>query len=90
MKTWRKPFDLEEKAAKPPKTNISRERCKGCGYCVAFCPRGVLEMSGELSAKGYDTVRVADQGKCLGCGLCEAICPEVGINLTPAELGSRP
>jgi NAD-dependent dihydropyrimidine dehydrogenase PreA subunit len=44
-----------------------------------------LKMTGELSPKGYDTVRVVDEGKCLGCGLCEVICPEFGIYLSTED-----
>ena len=81
MNLWRKPFDIDEKAPKPVKIHIDIDRCKGCGYCAEFCPRGVLKMTGELSYKGYDMVGVVDDGKCLGCGLCEAMCPEFGIYL---------
>jgi len=45
MKLWRTPFDQAEKATKPGKVLINKERCKGCGYCVEFCPRGALMMS---------------------------------------------
>ncbi|MBM3119677.1 MAG: 4Fe-4S ferredoxin, partial [Chloroflexi bacterium] len=45
MKLWRKPFDMAEKAPRPVKVHIDTERCKGCGYCAEFCPRGVLKMS---------------------------------------------
>ena len=85
MKLWRKPFDAAEKAQKPIKVHISKERCKGCGYCVEFCPRGVLKMTGELGPKGYETVGIVDEAKCLGCGLCEIICPEFGIHITSDE-----
>lgn len=85
MKLWRKPFDMEDKAPKPVKAHIDVNRCKGCGYCAEFCPRGVLKMSGELGPKGYETVMIFDEDKCLGCGLCEAICPEFGIYLTTED-----
>ncbi len=81
MKLWRQPFDHAEKATKPPKLVINLDRCKGCGYCVEFCPRGTLELSKELGPKGYSAVQVADQSKCLGCGLCEAMCPDFAITL---------
>ena len=78
---WRTPFDLAEKAIKPPKVVIDKERCKGCGYCVEFCPKEALRTSEELSPKGYTLVEVADESKCLGCGLCEVLCPEFAIHL---------
>ena len=81
IKLWRKPFDQAEKATKPGKVSVNSERCKGCGYCVEFCPREVLAMSKELSPKGYYLVEVADESKCLGCGLCEILCPEFAIKL---------
>ena len=81
MKLWRTPFDQAEKAIKPGKVAINNERCKGCSYCVEFCPRQALRMSEELSPKGYYLAAVADASKCLSCGLCEIICPEFAIHV---------
>jgi 2-oxoglutarate ferredoxin oxidoreductase subunit delta len=78
---WRKPFDEKIKTTKPSKITIDKERCKGCGYCTEFCPRGALVMSQEINAKGYTLAAISDETKCLGCGLCEVICPEFGIVL---------
>ena len=85
MKLWRTPFDQAEKATKPPKVLIDKERCKGCGYCVEFCPRGALEISEELSPKGYTLAVVADESMCLGCGLCDVLCPEFAIHLESSD-----
>ena len=85
MKLWRKPFDMAEKAPNPVKVHINVDRCKGCGYCAEFCPRGALKMTDELGPKGYNLVKVVDEGKCLGCGLCEAMCPEFGIYVTTED-----
>ena len=82
MKLWRKPFDYLEKAITPGQVYIDKERCKGCGYCVEYCPREVLKMSTELSPKGYLLAAVDDETKCLACGFCEAICPEFAIKLS--------
>jgi 2-oxoglutarate ferredoxin oxidoreductase subunit delta len=79
MKLWRKPFDHTEISAKPAKVVINKDRCKGCGYCVEFCPKGALVMSQEMNAKGYLLPKMEDPSKCLGCGFCEAICPDFGI-----------
>jgi 2-oxoglutarate ferredoxin oxidoreductase subunit delta len=86
MKLWRTPFDQAEKATRPPKVVIDKDRCKGCGYCVEFCPRGTLEMTEELNPKGYTLAAVADESNCLGCSLCDILCPEFAIHL---ESGDR-
>ena len=85
MKLWRKPFDQDKTAITSIKVVIDRDRCKGCGYCVEFCPRGALEMSQEMNAKGYLLPELADESKCLGCGLCEVICPDFGIHVVPGN-----
>jgi 2-oxoglutarate ferredoxin oxidoreductase subunit delta len=88
MKMWRTPFDQAEKAVKPTTVVIDKERCKGCSFCVDFCPRGALEMSEELSSKGYTLAAVADESKCMGCGLCEVLCPEFAIHVYIGDGGS--
>jgi len=82
MKLWRKPFDYTEKVTTPVQVYIDKERCKGCGYCVEYCPRDVLKMSTELSPKGYLLAMVDDETKCLACGYCEVVCPEFAIKLS--------
>ena len=82
MKLWRKPFDYLEKATTPGQIYIDEERCKGCGYCVEFCPREVLKTSTKLSSKGYLLPEVDDETKCLACGYCEVVCPEFAIKLS--------
>ena len=81
MKLWRTPFDQAKKATKPGIVLINKERCKGCEYCVDFCPRGVLEMTKELNPKGYALAAVTNESLCLGCGLCEVLCPEFAIHV---------
>jgi len=82
MKLWRKPFDYTETATAPGQIYIDKERCKGCGFCVDFCPREVLKMSHELNAKGYLLPVVDDETRCLACGYCEVICPEFAIKVS--------
>ncbi len=85
MKLWRKPFDMADKAPLPARVHIDLDRCKGCGYCAEFCPRGVLVMMDELSPRGYNIVKIVDESKCLDCCLCQAICPEFAIFVTQEE-----
>ena len=90
MKLWRKPFDYAEAATTPGQVYIDKERCKGCGYCVEFCPRDVLKMSNELNHKGYLLPVVDDETRCLACGYCEVICPEFAIKVsTPQNSGNN-
>jgi 2-oxoglutarate ferredoxin oxidoreductase subunit delta len=82
MKLWRKPFDYLEEAPTACHVYIDEERCKGCSYCVEFCPREVLNMSNKLNPKGYLLPVIDDETKCLACGYCEVVCPEFAIRLS--------
>jgi 2-oxoglutarate ferredoxin oxidoreductase subunit delta len=79
QKYWRKPLDHQPISRPRFRFHLDRERCKGCGFCVSFCPRKVLEMSEEMNTKGYHLPRVKDELACVGCGLCELICPDFAV-----------
>ncbi len=49
--------------------------CKGCGICVAFCPKKALSLD-LISQKA----RWAED-KCIFCGLCEHYCPDLAITV---------
>jgi len=78
MKYWRVPLDTEEISVVRGKVYIIKDRCKGCGYCIEFCPREVLEFSKEFNIKGYHPPIVKSDG-CLNCHYCELLCPEFAI-----------
>ncbi|MBE9508649.1 MAG: 4Fe-4S binding protein [Chloroflexi bacterium] len=61
------------------------ERCKGCGWCIEFCPRGVLEVSDQINTKGYHPPVAVRAEDCLSCGLCELLCPEFAIYVVETE-----
>ena len=89
MKTVRKTSDNTETAAKTGQVHLNKERCKGCGFCVDFCPKNVLKMSSELNTRGYLLPTVDDETRCTACGYCEAICPEFAIKVSaPRKSGA--
>jgi 2-oxoglutarate ferredoxin oxidoreductase subunit delta len=57
------------------KVKLNIKNCKGCGYCVAECPKKAISFTGNISDKGYDTVQVDDE-LCVGCGSCYRVCPD--------------
>lgn len=40
-------------SATPGTPVVDRDRCKGCGLCVEFCPFGHLHLDEELNVAGY-------------------------------------
>lgn len=60
---------------------INKEYCKGCGFCIEFCPKNIYEPSNELNSKGYQLPEAVRQDDCSECGLCELYCPEFAIVL---------
>ncbi len=61
------------------KIHIKKDRCKGCAFCVEYCPKDVLEMSEEFNVKGYHPPFVEESSACVGCHFCEEVCPEFAI-----------
>ena len=51
---------------------LNSKWCKGCGICVAFCPRQVLAVENGK-------VHIVDLEKCVKCGSCESLCPDYAI-----------
>ena len=49
--------------------------CKGCGLCIAICPKKVLELSDQAKSV---PVRPDD---CIGGRQCENVCPDMAITI---------
>lgn len=61
---------------------FEEELCKGCGLCVAACPKHILELSNtHLNQKGYAPVRLTRPDECIGCAACATMCPDCVITV---------
>ncbi len=85
MRYWRKPLDIDSVQVPHGEVVILADRCKGCGFCVEYCPKEVLAMSAAFNRKGYHPPEVVLKGQCVNCNLCEMICPDFAIYCLPAE-----
>ncbi|MGC9030318.1 MAG: 4Fe-4S dicluster domain-containing protein [Desulfomonilaceae bacterium] len=80
MKFWRLPLDSEVHSIPRGSVHIVENRCKGCGFCIEFCPNGCLRESKRFNTKGYHPPEVLFEAEdCVDCGLCSLICPEFAI-----------
>ena len=61
---------------------INEKWCKGCGICVAFCPKQVLVLKNGKVTK-------ANPDACINCGQCEQRCPDYAIYLEKVEEGAN-
>jgi 2-oxoglutarate ferredoxin oxidoreductase subunit delta len=85
MKLWRRPFDQGKHKVPRGEVYILKDRCKGCGFCVEYCPKDVLVMSEEFNRYGYHPPRVSTAENCVECHLCEMLCPEFAIYVIKQE-----
>ncbi len=59
---------------------INIEKCKGCQVCLDACPKGVLDISSKVNAKGYHYM-VKVNADCTGCANCAIVCPDAVITV---------
>ncbi|MBI4833792.1 MAG: 4Fe-4S dicluster domain-containing protein [Planctomycetes bacterium] len=78
---------LKIKVTKVPKGELVTisERCKGCEYCISFCPKAVLAMSPEYNSKGYHYPLVKSPELCSGCNNCGLLCPDFAIYIKKSK-----
>ena len=53
--------------------DIDRDKCIGCGACIAVCPSETLSLK--------DGKAVVSGSQSLACGHCEAVCPEAAVRV---------
>ncbi len=79
MVYWRQPLDRDSIQVPHGIIHIIEERCKGCGFCVEFCPQDVLIISKRTNARGYHPPELIEDSHCINCGLCTLLCPDFAI-----------
>ena len=92
--------ETDRPASAPPATEktkkvrgtiyLNANRCKGCGFCIAFCPPHVLEFCEEFNSQGYHFPRLANSDGCTGCDLCGLYCPDFAIYGVMLKYAPRP
>jgi 2-oxoglutarate ferredoxin oxidoreductase subunit delta len=85
MRYWRRPLDEGQAQIEHGVVHIITERCKGCGFCIEFCPLDVLALSDSYNARGYHPPYLDKPELCVRCGLCEMICPEFAVYVLREE-----
>lgn len=69
---------------KKGRIEINKELCKGCDYCVKFCPKSLIEKDLGQNKSGFYPVVFRDcdlNRKCNGCKICAIVCPEAAIEI---------
>jgi pyruvate formate lyase activating enzyme len=70
-----------ESQSKTPRLFFSREKCTGCGQCLAACPQEAIRI--------VDKVSQTDRSLCKGCGQCTLICPNEARNIMGKEMTAK-
>lgn len=65
--------------------NLNVLLCKGCSFCVKYCPKSILELGQQRSPRGFFYPILTDEKECVSCGRCAAICPEGAIEIPGKE-----
>ena len=64
------------------RVTINESLCKGCGLCIATCPKKIIALNREkLGPKGYNPAALVDTEACIACAMCAVICPEGAIKV---------
>jgi ferredoxin len=53
---------------------LNKDKCKGCGLCIAVCPHRVFTMENGKAD-------IVDKDHCMECGACALNCPFTAISV---------
>lgn len=88
MTYWRQPLDRDRVKVPHGIVHVIEERCKGCGFCVEFCPLQIIRMAERTNSRGYHPPEITDDSQCVNCGLCALLCPDFAIYVEDGEARS--
>ena len=62
---------------------INKDRCKGCYFCIEFCPRDLIVISKTHNKLGYFPAEfdMINEDRCTGCKTCAIVCPDTAIEV---------
>ncbi len=69
------PIDTKE----DKKVKINEESCKGCGFCMKFCPDNAISFHTHFNSRGFHPVK--HETECRLCGKCYIMCPDSAIEV---------
>ncbi len=55
--------------------------CKGCGLCIATCPKKIIAFTKDINHMGYNYAECVDQAQCIACKMCYQVCPDAAITI---------
>ena len=64
-----------------PEVRVLEEYCKGCGLCVAACPKKILYLREEVDRRGVHVAAAHKEIACTGCANCAVMCPDAAIEV---------
>ncbi len=63
------------------KVDVDKTKCKGCQYCLIYCPKHCFKMSEDVNRHGVHYAEFIGKAECISCGLCAAVCPDICITV---------
>jgi quinol-cytochrome oxidoreductase complex cytochrome b subunit/coenzyme F420-reducing hydrogenase delta subunit len=62
-------------ARRRPVAEVHLPDCNGCGFCVADCPYGAIDLVPRSDGRDGDFEARVDASLCVSCGICTGACP---------------
>lgn len=61
---------------------IDEGLCRGCGYCMKFCPKECIVISSDnIGPQGFTLPTVFKPEECIACCFCSWLCPHSAIEV---------